>query len=527
MIEHLFRNAMVIDGSGRSAWRGDVAVSAGRISALGPGLAETAETEHDLDGLVLAPGFIDIHTHTDYIQFAEPRSLSKLRDGVTTEVSGNCGFSAFPLSEELRRREQERWAPLGIQVDWTDFRGYKQRLEARRTGINRLFYVGHGFLRACVLGHANRRATEVEMAKMKQLLGREMDAGAIGLSTGLIYPPGCYAKREELAELCGVVAKKGGLYASHMRGEGATLLDALEETLWICQESGARTQLSHLKASRPENWPKLDRAFAMIEYARSEGLPVMADRYPYDATSTGLDQLLPDWAYEGGVEAELTRLQDPAAIEKIRESMAKRFDDDYYGRVLIAGAEGHPELDGRRLTEVAAERGTDPASAAVQVLLETRGQCECVFFVLSEQNMRRVLAKDYVMVASDAESRAIEGPASAGKPHPRAYGTFARVLGRLSRDEGLLPLEEAIHKMTALPARQLGLADRGLVAPGFVADLTVFDPARVLDRATYVEPHHYSDGIVHVMVGGRFVLQNGEVTEELPGRVLSPRILPK
>lgn len=527
MIDHLFRNATVIDGSGQRAWRGDVGVSAGRISAVGSSLDESAEHEHDLEGLVLAPGFIDIHTHTDYIQFAEPRSLSKLRDGVTTEVSGNCGFSAFPLSEELRKRESERWNPVGVQVDWTDFRGYKQRLEARGTAINRLFYVGHGFLRACVVGQGNRLATEVEMTRMKQLLAREMDAGAIGLSTGLIYSPGCYAKRDELAELCGVVAKRGGLYASHMRGEGATLLDAIEETLWICQESGVRTQISHLKASRPENWPKLDRAFAMIEYARSEGLPVMADRYPYDATSTGLDQLLPDWAYEGGVEAELKRLREPSSVEKILASMATRFDDDYYGRVLIAGAEGRPELDGRRLTEVAAERGLDPARAAVQVLLETRGQCECVFFVLSEQNMRRVLSKDYVMVASDAESRATEGPASAGKPHPRAYGTFARVLGRLSRDEGLLPLELAVHKMTALPARQLGLADRGVVASGMVADLTVFDPERVLDRATYVEPHHYSDGIVHVMVGGRFALESGKVTEELPGRVLSPRIVPK
>ena len=247
---------------------------------------------------------------------------------------------------------------------------------------------------------------------------------------------------------------------------------------------------------------------------------MLSDRYPYDATSTGLDQLLPEWAYEGGLEAELARLRDEASLSRIRQEMAQKYDDDYYRRVLIAWAQDHPEFEGRYLTDLAAEAGVDPASMALRVLLATRGACECVFFVLSEENMKRVLSRDYVMVASDAEARATEGPASAGKPHPRAYGTFSRVLGRLSRDEGLMSLEQAVRRMTSLPARQLGFHDRGRIAPGMAADLVVFDPAAVRDAATYLAPHRYSEGFRHVMVNGRFVLFDGRVTDQLPGRIL-------
>ncbi|MBI2945076.1 MAG: D-aminoacylase [Candidatus Wallbacteria bacterium] len=518
--ELLLRNARIVDGSGAPSRTGDVAVSGGKITAVGPKLSVPADAELELGGLALAPGFIDIHTHTDYIQLVEPRSLSKLFDGVTTEVSGNCGFSAFPLSEEARAREAARWEPQGVAVDWTDFAGYRRRQENFGTGINRAFFVGHGFLRGFVVGHANRSPTGPEMERMKAILAREIEAGAIGLSTGLIYPPGCFAERAEIAELCTVVAERGGLYASHIRGEGATLLEAIEEALWICRKSGARTQISHLKASRPQNWHKLDSAFAMIEAARAEGLPVLSDRYPYDATSTGLDQLLPEWAYDGGLEAELARLRDPAALARIRDEMARKYDDDYYGRVLIAWAQDHPELEGKYLTDLAARAGVDPATMAVEILLQTRGACECVFFVLSDENMKRVLAHDYVMVASDAEARATEGPASSGKPHPRAYGTFSRALGRLSRDEGLFTLEEAVRRVTSLPAGQLGFSDRGRIAPGFAADLVVFDPAAVRDHATYLDPHRYSAGFRHIMVNGRLVVRDGCVTDQLPGRIL-------
>ncbi|MBI3891406.1 MAG: amidohydrolase family protein, partial [Candidatus Wallbacteria bacterium] len=389
---YLFTGARLVDGTGTPSRLCDVEVRDGRIAAVGPALARSGATVVPLDGLVLAPGFIDIHTHTDYIQLVEPRSLSKLFDGVTTEISGNCGFSAFPLTQEARAREAARWEPQGVRVDWTDFAGYKRRQEEFGTGINRAFFVGHGFLRGFVVGQDNRPPTTEEMSRMKDVLAREMEAGAIGMSTGLIYPPGCFGDRKEIADLCRVVAARGGLYASHIRGEGATLLESIEEALWICRESGVRTQISHLKASRPQNWHKLDSAFESIEAAQAQGLPVLSDRYPYDATSTGLDQLLPEWAYDGGLEAELARLQDPAALASIRREMAGKYDEDYYRRVLIAWAQDHPEFEGRYLTDLAAEARTDPASMAVRVLLATRGACECVFFVLSDENMKRVLS---------------------------------------------------------------------------------------------------------------------------------------
>ncbi len=521
-VDYLLQGARVIDGTGGPSRQVDVTVTAGRITAVSSGQNEPSPGRTiDLSGLVLAPGFIDIHTHSDYLQLVEPRSLSKLLDGVTMEISGNCGFSAFPLTEAARNREAAHWAAAGVTVDWTDFAGYRKRQEDFGTGINRAFFVGHGFLRGFVVGHDDRRASADEMNRMRAVLEREMDAGAIGLSTGLIYPPGCFGDRKEIAELCKIVADLGGLYASHIRGEGATLLDAIEEAIWICRESGARTQISHLKASRPENWHKLDRAFEMIESARAEGLPVLSDRYPYDATSTGLDQLLPEWAYDGGIEAQLARLRNPETVLRIKGEMAKKYDADYYSRVLIASASGHPELDGRRLHEVARERGVDPASAAIDVLLATGGSCESVFFVLSDENMHRVLTHDYVMVASDADARAISGPASSGKPHPRAYGTFSKALGRLSRELGLFSLEEAVRKMTSLPASQLKFNDRGLIAPGMAADLVAFDPLEVIDRATYLDPHRYSSGFRHIMVNGRFVVQHGEITDDLPGRILT------
>ncbi|MBI4870360.1 MAG: D-aminoacylase [Candidatus Riflebacteria bacterium] len=523
MFDLLFRNALLVDGTGAPPRPADVGVEKGRIAAVGDRLASEAATVVELDGLVLAPGFIDLHTHSDYWHLVEPFSLSKLHEGVTTDVSGNCGFSPFPLDETARAREAARWKPLGVTVDWSDFASYRRRCEQVGLGINHAFFVGHGALRAHVVGHVDRPATASELGRMKELLARELNAGAIGLSTGLIYAPGCFAGREEIASLCEVVVRRGGLYASHIRGEGATLLEAIQEALWICQESGVRTQISHLKASRPQNWPKLDRALALIEYAQSEGLPVMADRYPYEATSAGVDQLLPEWAYEGGLQAELARLDEPRAVHRIREEMAHKFDADYYSRVQIADAAGHPELNGRRLDEFAAERGLEPDLAVFELLRLTQGRCECVYFVLSEQNMRRVLSREYVMVASDAEARATVGPASQGLPHPRAYGTFARVLGRLSRDEGLFPLEEAVRKMTSLSADQLGLTDRGRIAPGLAADLASFDPARILDRATYTDPHRYSEGVVHVVVNGRLVLRDGQPTGERPGRILTAK----
>ncbi|MBI4864394.1 MAG: amidohydrolase family protein [Candidatus Riflebacteria bacterium] len=391
------------------------------------------------------------------------------------------------------------------------------------TGIHRASLVGHGNLRKLVVGYENRPATDAELAEMGRILGELLDQGALGLSTGLIYPPGCFAGTGELVALAGVAASRGKIYTSHIRGEGRNLLGAIDEVLHIAVEAGVRTQVSHLKASGPANWHKIDEALAKIEAVRSRGFEVMADRYPYTATNTGLDTVFRDWVHEGGSEAMLSRIVDASVRGRILEELGEDYPADRLSRVMISSIPDGPgkELEGRLVTAVARERGLDPHEAVLWILSTCRGEASAIFFSLSEEIMRRVLSLGWVMVATDATAQVAHPPHIEGFPHPRGYGTFSKVLGRFCREERLFPLETAIHKMTGLPARQLGLARRGTVAEGHHADLVVFDPATIRDESTYEAPHHYSSGITHVLVAGRVVLENGHLTGERPGRVLT------
>jgi N-acyl-D-amino-acid deacylase len=519
--------ATVIDGTGAAGARTDVGVRDDRIVAVGDLSREHAGRSLNASGKVLAPGFIDMHSHSDWRLWENRRAESKIRQGVTTEVVGNCGFSPAPVSPEFidDLRGFALHVPPGMDFSWRSFGDYLSAFDAGGLALNVAQLVGHGTLRIAAMGFARRAPTAGELAKMRSLLAAAMDDGAFGMSTGLIYAPGSYSDTAEIVEVAHAAARGRGFYASHMRGEGATLLQAVTEAITVGREANMPVQISHLKAAGKPNWGKVADALALIDSARAEGLDVLADAYPYIASSTSLRTLLPDWALEGGVDAMLGRLKDSGARSQIRdalttergESMALRVGWD---NIMIVGTVARRDAEGKRLHEVAAARKLDPVEAIFELLTDERGRCGVILFQMDEADLRRALAHPAVMVGSDGSSLAPTGPTAAMKPHPRSYGTFPRVLGEYAREQRTVSLPQAVHKMTGLPARRLGLRDRGTIRTGARADLVVFDPRRVIDVATYDAPHRYPVGIEHVLVNGRFVIKDGEHTGSLPGRVL-------
>lgn len=518
----LLEGARVVDGLGGPAREVHVGVAGERIVHVGPERPEATATV-DLAGLVLAPGFVDIHAHTDYLPLLDPYGHSKVRDGVALEVTGNCGMSPFPLCDA--EAADEARAHPGLEVDWREMGPYLERLRGKGMGLGRAFLVGHGTLRAAVMGYAARAPRPEELAEMQRRLDEALAAGAAGFSTGLIYAPGLYADVAEVAALCEVVARHDKLYASHIRGEGDTLLEAIDEVLEVARRSRVRTQVSHLKASKPQNWHKLPEAVARIQAARDEGLDVMADRYPYTATSTGLHAVLPEWAHDGGRDALVDRCRAGSPDrERILEYLRGKHPAPYWQMVQICsvGDAEDRSPEGKRVDAIAAGRGTQPHETALDLIVESHDHVACVFHVLDEDNLRSVLTLPWVMIGSDGCARAVDGPGAVGRPHPRAFGTFARVLGRYVREAGLLTLEEGVRKMTALPADRIGCRDRGRITEGAVADLVAFDPATIADRATFAEPFAYSAGIHHMWIAGQRVLADGEHTGVLAGSPVLP-----
>jgi len=505
----------------------DVRLSAGRIDRIGPGL-EPFGRHLDAAGLTLAPGFIDIHCHSDFASFVYPRAESKVLAGVTTDVSGNCGGSAFPLAGEFLARRQAEWAPRGLTVDWTSAAEYFDRADAAPCSVNRAVLAGHGALRAAVVGYADRLATADERRAMRRMLTEALEAGAFGLSSGLIYPPGCYADVEELADLAAVVADAGGMYASHIRSEGDGLIEAVDEFLAVVRRSGVRGQLSHLKAAGQANWPKARTAVARLRAARHEGLAVTADRYPYLSSMTDLDSmLLPNWAVEGGREQELARLSDPATRRRLADDIRRRHPEpDYLDHIIVAsaGTSGAPEVVGRTLRQLGDIAQRDPLEAAFDLILEHTTQVSATHRSMSEDNLRLILGEPYVAVGSDSGLRHVPDGNGAdrprGLPHPRAYGTPGRFLGTYVRDAGLMDWQEGIRRLTSLPADVLGLANRGRLHEDAWADLVLFDRESIADRATYDCPWRTPAGIRHVFVGGEPVVVDGQHTGAMPGAVL-------
>jgi len=518
----------VIDGTGAPARRADLGISGDTIVAVGDLSREAAGRTIAAPGLTITPGFIDMHSHSDWRLWANPRAESKIRQGVTTEVVGNCGFSPAPVSNEFveEMRGFALYLPPGMDFSWRSMGEYLRRYRDRGVALNVAQLVGHGTLRLAAMGFARRAPTARELATMERLMDESMAEGAYGLATGLIYAPGSYAVTEEIVAVARRAAARGGFYASHIRGEGPTLLDAVSEAIRVGREGGLPVQVSHIKAAGRPNWGKVKDALALIDTARADGLDVMADVYPYTASSTTLRTLLPDWALEGGIEAMLKRLGDASVRARMRAelmgSSAILTRGPAWEDIMVAYSPSRPDAEGRRLSEIAVARNKDPLDAAIELIVDEGGKGYMILFQLDEGDLRRALSHPQVMIGSDGSALATEGDLGQGKPHPRSYGTFPRVLARYVREQELLRLEEAVKKMTGLPARRLGLRDRGVLAVGAKADVVALDPGRVQDLATYEEPHRYATGIEHVLVNGRLVIEGGEHTGALPGRILSP-----
>ena len=507
-------NGMVLDGSGNPAIRTDIGVTGDHIAALGDLQKADAKTILDATGRMVCPGFIDAHSHSDAYLLIEPSAASKVYQGITTEVVGNCGASAAPKVGQARMASD--WQAHAYPGAWTTMADYRHLLEQVKPTVNVVPLVGHNVLRASVMGYVGRAATADEIAAMERLLEESLEAGGRGLSSGLIYPPGMYASRGEILALAKGVQRHGGIYTSHMRSESGRLVEALEETIGVGRETGVRIQVSHLKTSGPANWHLIDAALETVERARREGVAVAADRYPYLASCTELDVIFPDWATEGGREAELARLRDPAIRARLRAELKETRTERSWDSIIV-GSTGEARFRGRALIEVAGELGLEPVDAALH-LIEADALTTSAFFQgMSEENLWRILAQPWVMVGSDASLRAPWGPLSNDYPHPRAYGTFPRSL-RACVDGKTVPLPEMVRKMTSLPAAHFGITDRGELRAGAFADITLFDPQTVRDGSTYSDPHRLSEGITQVIVNGAIVLSDGRLTGMRPGR---------
>jgi len=524
----IIRNGRIVDGTGAPAREAAIAVSGDRIAAVGSLDGATARTTIDAGGLVVSPGFINMLSWADEPLLVDPKSQSDIRQGVTLEVFGE-GTSMGPLNERMKRDQIEQQGDLRYPVTWTTLGEYLEQLEQKGVSTNIASFVGATTLRIHEIGYDDREPTPEELERMKQLVRQAMREGALGVGSSLIYAPAFYAKTAELVELCKAAAEFGGIYISHLRSEGARLLEAIDELIQIARDAKVPAEIYHFKAAGRDNWDKVDAAIARIEAARKEGVRVTADMYTYPAGATGLNATMPPWVQEGGYDAWVKRMKDPAIRSRLRKEMTTptaEWENFFTGSgpdgILLSGfkSQALKPLAGRTLAEVAKTRGTSPEETAMDLVIEDGSRVEAVFFLMSEDNLRKQLRLPWISFASDAGSLATEGPFLASNPHPRAYGNFARWLAKYVRDEQLVSLEEGVRRLSGLPAETLGLKDRGRLAEGMMADIVIFDPATIQDHATFEKPHQYSTGVRDVFVNGVQVLQNGEHTGATPGRVV-------
>ncbi len=518
----VIRGGLVCDGTGAEPARLDVGMVGEHIAAVEDLRDAPARESLAAEGRIVCPGFIDVHSHSDTHLLIDPGAPGKVSQGITTEVIGNCGASAAPRFGQ--RRLPADWATPALPGPWRRMSEYLTLLEERRPAVNVVALVGHNALRGCVAGYEARPLSAEEMAGLDRELESALDEGAAGVSFGLAYSPGMYAPRPELRAVAQTAARRDAIVTVHMRSEGDGLLESIEEMLGVARSSGARLQISHLKTSGSRNWSKLELALELIERARADGVRVAADRYPYTASATDLDVILPSWAAAGGRAEILARLREGASRNRIRAILlAERPTRDDWARIVI-GSTRRDDLrpfTGMTLPEVGERLGLEPVDAALRLMEEDALGTQAFFHGMCEANMWRILAQPWVMLGTDAGVRSPIGPLSRDHPHPRAYGAMPRFL-RAALDGRTVPLAEAIRKMTALPAAQFGLRDRGRIAPGMKADLIVFDPDRVADRADFASPHRLSEGIELVLVNGVATWRGGAMTGARAGRVLRP-----
>jgi N-acyl-D-amino-acid deacylase len=528
MFDVLLEGGTLIDGTGAPAQRADVGIAGDRIVALGDLRAQEARDIVSASGLIVAPGFIDLHAHSELTLLADGRGASKVRQGVTTEISGQCGYSAAPLLGLARDEIPVFMNRLGLEADWETMAGFLARLEGQGLALNFGTLVGHGTLRYAVMGGSDQPANPAERQAMARLLAQALEEGGLGLSSGLFYAPGSYADHEEMANLARVAAVWGGLYASHVRNEAGGIFASVDEAMAVGRAAGVRVEISHLKLAGRGQWGQAGRLLAHLEAARAEGVDVGWDQYPYPASATSLDAIVPPSFHAGGTEGLLGRLRDPAARAQIVGALASDAHEGWesvlegsdWDRILLSSYPPQPELAGRSVGEIAGEWNQAPAETALNLILESAAQAEMIHFSMDEDDVAAILRHPLTAVVTDAEALAADGPLAEGMPHPRAYGTYPRVLARYVRQQGLLSWEEAVRRMTGLPAGRLGLQHRGVAREGSFADLVILDPEAVADTATFLAPHSYPDGIRHVLVNGQFVVLDGRLTQARPGRVL-------
>lgn len=522
----VLRNGTIVDGTGSPGAIADIGISGDRIAAIGSIAPERAKRAVDVRGLHVAPGFIDIHSHSDGVILAYPDAESRVYQGVTTELTGNCGSSAAPIGGLQAAEARKSWLDdEGIKADWDNVASYLDTLERSRIPVNQALLLGQGTLRENAIGMVDRALSAEEMKQVLRATEEGMDQGAYGLSTGLEYTPGTYTPTEEIVEMSRIVARYGGLYASHTRNEVDRHLEAVHEAIEIGKRAGVRVEVSHLKVCGSRNWHMQRSSIELIEAARANGINVLADAYPYTAYSTGLDLFLPAWAREGGSAAIVQKLRDPqqrARIRKEAETYILNLEPGGYDLIVISDLRSarNRELVGKNMLEIAGVWKMEPAEALMRLLEEEGTGVSYIGHAMSPENVEMVLASPLVMIGSDGSTMAPTGRAAQTRPHPRSYGCYPRVLSLYRRERKLFDLPTAIRKMTSMPADQIGLSDRGRIAPGKKADLVVFDAEGVRDGATFDEPHRYPTGIPHVLVNGVFVIENGAHTGARPGRVL-------
>ncbi len=527
----LIAGGRIVDGTGAPWFRADLGVAGDRIVAIGDLTGRAAATRIDATGLVVAPGFIDLLGQSEFNVLVDNRAASKILQGVTTEVTGE-GSAIAPVNDRMVETAKAAYAHFGVVADWRSLAEYFTRLEERaHPAINLATFVGTGGVREYVIGENDRRATPDELDQMRRLIAQAMEQGAIGLSASLQYVPDRFNSTDELVEMAKVARRYGGVFFVHQRSEGGRIFESLDEVFQIAERANIPAEIWHLKTAYKANWGKMPEVLSRIEAARARGLDVTADMYPYNRASNDLDACLPLWVREGGVEPMLARLKDPAQRDRIKREMADAtvtsWENQWYGS---GGGDGvlltavlNPALrkyEGLTLTQIGQAMGKDPRDAAMDLVIADHGDSACVISIMSEDDVRTALKNPLLAIGSDSGAKAEDGPLAESKSHPRAWGTFPRILGKYVRDEKLLTLEEAIRKMTSRAATRVGLNDRGILRPGMAADVTVFDPATIRDVATFEDPNHYAIGVRFVLVNGRAVVANGAITDERPGRAL-------
>ncbi len=525
----VIRNGSIYDGSGDAAYLADLAIKADTIVFIGEIEANAGKAEIDAGGMAVSPGFINMLSWATTSLIEDGNSQGDIRQGVTLEVFGE-GWSMGPLNEKMKDEGKSSQGDIKYDIEWTTLGEYLEHLEKRGISTNIASFVGATTVRIHEIGFEDRPPTDEELQRMKDLVRQAMEEGAVGVGSSLIYPPAFYAKTDELIELCKVASEYGGMYISHMRNEGNQLLEAVDELLTIARQANIPAEIYHLKAAGDANWSKMDQVIKKVEAAQKEGLKITADMYTYVAGATGLSATMPPWVQEGGFDAWVERIKDTNIRNRVIREMITP-TDDWENLLMLAGSadkvllvgfksEGLKPLTGKTLAEVAQMRRKSPEETAIELVIEDSSRVEAVYFLMTEDNLKKQIAVPWVAFDSDAGSLAPEGVFLKSNPHPRAYGNFARLLGKYVRDEKVIPLQEAIRRLTSFPAGNLKVKKRGLLKAGYFADVVIFDPAKIQDHATFEKPHQYSTGVHHVFVNGEQVLKDGEHTGAKPGRVV-------